>query len=123
MALALKTEGEFWEQQALRFLRGQGLRLLAQNFRAKTGEIDLIMLEGDTLVFVEVRKRRRSRFTHAAASVDSRKQARLWRTAQVFLRARPDLSALACRFDVIAWDVEAQHSPQPCWLRAALTGF
>ncbi len=128
MALALKTEGEYWEQQALAFLRSQGLRLLQQNFRAKCGEIDLIMLEQETLVFVEVRKRQRSRFLHAAASIDGRKQARLWRTAQAYLLTRPDLSAKPCRFDIIAWDIDSRHPPgadwpQPRWLRSALTGF
>lgn len=97
-----QVEGEAAEDAALAYLQAQGLGLLQRNFRCKGGEIDLILQQQDTLVFVEVRKRADSRYGGAAASVTTRKQARLILAAQVFLqryRVPP-----ACRFDVIAFD-------------------
>ena len=55
--------GQYWEQQAEAFLLKQGLSLVARNFLTQLGEIDLIMRDESRLIFVEVRYRRRSRFT------------------------------------------------------------
>lgn len=110
---ARQIEGAAGEELALRFLQGQGLALVERNFRCKGGEIDLVMLERDSLVFVEVRKRADKRHGGAAASVTARKQARLMIAAQVFLQ-RYRLPP-ACRFDVIAIDGEAMD-----WLKNAI---
>jgi len=99
---AKQIAGDAAERQALHYLQRQGLTLLTCNFRCKGGEIDLVMQERGTLVFVEVRKRADRRYGGAAASVTPRKQARLIIAAQVFLqryRTPPP-----CRFDVIAID-------------------
>lgn len=93
--------GEFIEQAACRWLSAQGLQLLAHNYRCRFGEIDLIMREDDTLVFVEVRFRRRAHFGSAAESVDSRKQGKLVLAAGHFLSQQAQLP-LNCRFDVVA---------------------
>ena len=90
------------EQQALVYLQQQGLRLLARNVRNRFGEIDLIMQDGATLVFVEVRQRSSLAFGGAAASLGARKQARLWRAAQCYLARRTP--APACRFDAVCID-------------------
>ena len=90
------------ENAALAYLLAQGLALVERNFRTRTGEIDLIMADGGTLVFVEVRKRSGKEFGGAAASVTPAKQQRLIKTAQLYLQMRQ--SRLPCRFDVVAID-------------------
>lgn len=102
--------GAAGEDAALAYLLAQGLVLVERNFRARTGEIDLIMADGNTLVFVEVRKRSGKGFGGAAASVTPAKQQRLARTAQLYLQKRQILPA--CRFDVVAIDGE-----QFSWLK------
>lgn len=88
------------EQLGCRYLEGRGLRLVARNYRCRHGELDLVMRDGDTLVFVEVRFRRSTRFGGAAQSVDGHKQQRLAAAAGHYLQSHP--SPLACRFDVLA---------------------
>lgn len=89
------------------------MELLQRNYRCRFGEIDLIMRDGDTLVFVEVRSRAHAGFGGAAASIDAAKQARLVRAARHYLAtlARvPD-----CRFDAVLFDAAGR----PEWIRAA----
>jgi putative endonuclease len=110
---ARQASGQAAEDQAHAWLSTQGLMPVERNFRCKGGEIDLVMRDGDTLVFVEVRKRADARHGGAAASITSAKQARLIVAAQIFLqryRMPP-----ACRFDVIAFDGERMT-----WLRNAI---
>ncbi len=92
--------GSSAEAQACAHLRAHGLRLVAKNFRCRGGEIDLIMRDGATLVFVEVRFRRSNRFGDPAATIDLRKQARLVTAAQTYLQKFR--TASPCRFDVVA---------------------
>lgn len=89
------------EVHAAHFLCAQGMSLLQRNFQCKLGEIDLIMREGNTLVFVEVRFRRSNSHGHACATVDWRKQRKLQRAAQVFLLRSGLRDQLPCRFDVL----------------------
>ena len=103
------------EKQAERFLKKQGLRIIARNYKTPGrggGEIDLIAQDGDTLVFVEVRQRSRQDYGGAAASVGRAKQKHLRFAAQRYLQALSTLPP--CRFDVLAVDGE-----QVEWLRAA----
>ncbi len=90
------------EQDACRYLQQQGLRLVERNYACNCGEIDLIMQDRDTLVFVEVRYRKNPRFGSAAESVDWRKQDKLSATAAHYLQTHPKAARQACRFDVIA---------------------
>ncbi|WP_424192926.1 YraN family protein [Ampullimonas aquatilis] len=109
-----KLRGDQGEDAALVYLQQQGLRLLERNWRCKAGEIDLIMQDDATLVFVEVRRRKNDRFGGAAASVTWHKQQKLIRAAQWYLQqagAEP-----ACRFDVLAWQDDVA---QPDWQRNA----
>jgi putative endonuclease len=99
---AKQIQGQAGEDRALVYLQQNGLTLIERNFRCKGGEIDLIMAERGTLVFVEVRTRSSAGYGGAAASVTLRKQARLITAAQVFLQ-RYQMPP-ACRFDVIAID-------------------
>ena len=110
---AKQVEGQAGEDAALDHLRKSGLKLVERNFRCKAGEIDLIMQEGSTLVFVEVRKRSNPRFGGAAASVTWQKQRRLIRAAQFYLLRFRDPPP--CRFDVVALE-----AGQTNWLRNAI---
>ena len=99
---ARAVAGRAAEDLAARFLDGQGLHVVARNFRTKRGEIDLIARDGATLVFVEVRFRRSERHGGAAESITGAKQARMVAAAQVYLlRQRGDPP---CRFDAILLD-------------------
>ena len=102
------------EQLARRFLEQQGLQFKQANFRCKRGEIDLIMQDGETLVFVEVRYRGNSRFGSAAETVDQHKQRKLVTTALFYLQSKPELAQQASRFDVIAISGDS-GSPQIDW--------
>jgi putative endonuclease len=107
---AKQVAGDAAEERALHFLQQQGLVLVARNFRCKGGEIDLIMRDGNALVFVEVRQRKNASYGGAAASVTTRKQARLIIAAQTFLLRYK--TPPPCRFDVLAMDGQAMN-----WLK------
>jgi putative endonuclease len=94
--------GAWAEDLALRHLSRAGLDLVARNYRCRRGEVDLVMREGETLVFVEVRQRLASDFGDGAESVDSRKRHRLVATASHFLQTHPSAARAPCRFDVVA---------------------
>ncbi len=106
------------EAAAARHLASRGLVLLDANVRYVDGELDLVMRDGDTLVFVEVRYRASDDFGGAAASVTPAKQRRLVRAATRYLASHPSLAALPCRFDVVGAEGDAD-APTLTWLRAA----
>lgn len=107
--------GRLAEARALAYLQEKGLVLIERNMRHRRGEIDLVMRDGQTLVFIEVRLRRSDRFGGAAASITATKQARLWRSAEVYLMryAHPP----ACRFDAVCIDGDSL-----IWLKHILSG-
>jgi putative endonuclease len=107
------------EACALLHLQQQGLRLITQNWLCKHGELDLVMLDGDTVVFVEVRYRRHSAWGGAMESVDFRKQARLVRAAQLFLQQESQWAERPCRFDVIAVDGDPRDTAPLNWIKNA----
>jgi putative endonuclease len=75
------------------------LKLITNNYRCRLGEIDLILQDKETLVFVEVRMRSSSHFGGAATSIDARKQAKLIHTAQHYLATLKHIPP--CRFDAV----------------------
>ncbi|MFO7304707.1 MAG: YraN family protein [Gammaproteobacteria bacterium] len=98
-----RTEaGRAAEAAALAYLEKAGLRLLHRNYRCKVGELDLVMLDGTTLVLVEVRYRSSHRYGGAAASVTPRKQQRIINAARHLLATHADLRRYPARFDVVA---------------------
>ena len=112
---AAQASGGEAEQGAARFLERQGLTIVARNYRTRLGEIDLVAMEGEVLVFVEVRMRSSARFGGAAESISGRKQARIAAAAGHFLaRFR---QAPRCRFDVVL----VEEGP-PEWIKAAFEG-
>jgi putative endonuclease len=96
------------ERAAARYLRRLGYRILARNFRCDLGEIDLVALDGNCIVFVEVRSTERADLTRPAASVDVAKQRRLTRLALYYLKQKWLLDHSA-RFDVLAIGWPAGH--------------
>jgi len=108
--LTSKQTGDAWESTARDWLQSKGLHFIAANVRERSGEIDLIMREGNTTVFVEVRYRRSAQFGGAAASVTQSKQHKLLQTARLWLaRHNGSFDTVDCRFDVLAFtgnDVE-----------------
>ncbi|PWV83002.1 YraN family protein [Halomonas sp. A11-A] len=95
-----RARGEAIERLAAAWLAARGLALVAVNQHAKGGELDLVMRDGETLVFVEVRHRADSRHGHPLETVTPAKQRRLVQAARFYLH-RNRLSC-PCRFDVLA---------------------
>lgn len=96
-----KQIGHIAEDMACNFLRKNGLKLIQANFYSRFGEIDLIMHDGESFVFVEVKKRSLG-FNHAIESITPAKQRKLMKTAQYFLlKLGRDVN---CRFDAIVID-------------------
>ncbi len=108
------ADGSAAERQAEYFLTRQGLTLISRNYRCRMGEIDLIMRERDTLVFIEVRQRRHAAFGGALASIDQRKQHKLMICAEVYLSRLSRLPA--CRFDVVLLQGD---QATPHWIKNA----
>lgn len=90
------------EAVALQFLQKKGLKLVAQNYRCRFGEIDLVMRDEATLVFTEVRLRASRDFGGAAASVTTQKQRKIILAAKHYLSELKQMPA--CRFDVALLD-------------------
>ncbi len=111
----MKAAGDAAELIAERHLARHGLCVVERNHRCRMGEIDLIMRDGETLVFVEVRLRRNADFGGAAASIAGRKQQRIVRAAQHFLAQLRETPP--CRFDVVL--LEGHPVPRVEWLRNA----
>ena len=97
--------GDDAEERVLKHLRRKGRhRCLARNYSSRGGEVELITLEGELLVFVEVRARSRTGYGRPEDTVDHRKRRRLAQAAQAFLAGHPEHVEPACRFDVVAVD-------------------
>ena len=95
------------ESLALKHLKARGYRILAQNYRARRGEIDLIARDGEFVVFVEVKTRRSLKFGVPQAAVTLQKQRQISKVALAYLQSRNLLDTL-CRFDVIAIHLSPQ---------------
>ena len=110
------NKGQMAEELACRYLQQQGLNLIEKNYRCRQGEIDLVMRQGDSLVFVEVRQRSQTGFGGAAASVTAKKQEKLRLTALHYLQHKAPRAH--ARFDVVAvqGDTTQQHIE---WIRDA----
>lgn len=109
-----RAQGSIYEQQARTFLEAQGLRFLEANATFKNGELDLVMLAGETIVFVEVRQRKSDRFGSAVESIDYRKQQKWQNAANLWLikHRNQSLETANCRFDVVAFE----GNQTPLWI-------
>ncbi len=93
--------GRWGEEEAVRFLRRLGMKIVERNFRTPVGEIDIIARHGRTLVFIEVKTRRGNLFGTPQEAVGPFKQRQIVRTAQWYLNNGSG-RGLQPRFDVIA---------------------
>ena len=96
------VKGRQAEALALRYLKRQGLELIARNYRCRAGEVDLVMAQAGIVVFVEVRSRASPAFVNPKATVDRRKQQRLARVAAWFLGSNREWADCPVRFDVVS---------------------
>ena len=109
------------EEIARIYLEQQGLRLVEQNYRCRQGEIDLIMQDGETLTFVEVRYRKSTGFGSAAESVTPAKQRRIITTATHYLQSKNERKMPPCRFDMLA--IEGKEQQNINWIRDAFQAY
>lgn len=116
---AKKQSGNQAEALARDYLSRNGLSFCASNFQCKTGEIDLIMKDGDMLVFVEVRYRAEISHGTPLDTVTASKQGKLRRTASYFLQQHFGDRWPACRFDVIGISGELNKTPLIEWVPSA----
>lgn len=110
----MKNDGNAAEHLAAAFLQQHGLKLLESNYRCRFGEIDLVMQDGNEIVFVEVRLRSNAYFGGAGASITPGKQQKLTRTAEHYLMRH---GTVPCRFDAVLLDTLA--SSNLTWLKNA----
>lgn len=96
-----RVRGQHGEEQAAAHLLRCGLEILARNVKAAGAELDLIARDGETIVFVEVRKRSDDRLGHPLETIDARKQSRVRRGATGWLIAQGLWERVAVRFDVV----------------------
>lgn len=112
------SKGNTAEQAARRQLIKKGLKPVSDNYRCKAGEIDLIMSENETLVFIEVRLRSRASHGTAAESITRQKQKKIIRAAQHFLQTQPHWQSAPCRFDAM---VTTNSDSEFQWIKDAFT--
>lgn len=96
-----KKKGHAAENKACTFLQDKGLTIVERNYSCAPGEIDLIMQDGEDLVFVEVRSRNTT-IAEALESIDGYKQAKIVRVASFYLQEKNWYDKVNCRFDVLA---------------------
>lgn len=124
-AATRREAGARYEGVACAELQRAGLVPVARNYTCRYGEIDLVMRDAATLVFVEVRYRRSggtSRYGDGADSIGANKRARLQRAAAMFLAQHPAFADAACRFDVVAIAGDGPGA-QVDWLRNAFEAY
>jgi len=117
--LSQRSKGQFFEQTAADYLHRRGLRLIEKNFLAKGGELDLVMQDGASIVFVEVKYRTTQSHGHAAETVTRQKQQRLIKAANWWmLKQGLNTNSTDFRFDVIAIHDNGHHIE---WIKNAIT--
>jgi putative endonuclease len=105
-----KSLGQRGEDSAARFLKRKGYRILARHVDLPVGELDIIAVDGRTVVFVEVKTRTSDDAGHPTEAIDARKEQRMTQAALVYLK-RNGLLKYAARFDVVAvsWPQDASR--------------
>lgn len=112
-------KGLRYEDQAREYLQGRGLRLLAQNFSSRNGEIDLIMRDHDTICFIEVKFRKSMAYGGAASSIPISKQRKIVKTALFYIAGRRQLASQPLRFDAFLIQRQIDGSDQIDWIQNA----
>ena len=97
-----KQLGSEGEAVAARYLEDAGWRVLERNYRASRNEVDLIVVRGRTVAFVEVKSRRGTGFGHPLEAITAHKRGEIAKVARAWVRARGGLRGLVLRFDAVA---------------------
>lgn len=97
-----RETGEHYEEKALEYMKSEGFLLLQKNFRCRSGEIDLIGIHGNCLVFAEVKYRYSARSGYPEEAVDRRKQERICRTSDYYRLTHRQYERMQVRYDVVA---------------------
>ncbi len=113
-----RNSGKRAERHALRFLQSCGLKHLGSNYRIRGGEIDLILQDGQTLVFVEVRSRSDDRYMDALESITPEKINRIINTSRHYLMCHGIDESVVCRFDIVTLTGKSR-SPKIEWIKSA----
>lgn len=114
-----RKTGSLYEELALQFLKKAQLRLVCRNFHARHGEIDLVMMDGPVLVFVEVRYRKNKNHGNPLETVGWTKQKKLTQTAMYYLCTKHASNFPACRFDVIGISRDFNQNLTYDWVKNA----
>jgi len=112
-------KGLHFEERARQYLAERGMRCIEQNYRSRWGEIDLIMHDGDTLCFVEVKYRKSMDYGGSACALPRHKQQKIARTALVYLAAHPRQSKQSIRFDALLIQRQPDGSNAIEWIKNA----
>ena len=122
MLASKRDVGLQFEKLAEKHLRKHGCRTVEKNFRCRSGEIDLIVIDGSTLVFVEVKFREDERFGRAVEMVTPLKQRKLVNTAQYYLQQRKRFMLMDARFDIVGITrASSKNEMQIDWIKGAFT--
>lgn len=115
----MRSQGQKFEQLAKSYLKSYGLVAICDNFSCKVGEIDLIMTDNKSLIFIEVKQRANNQYGGALAAVSLTKQRRIIKTAMVYCAAKKiNFEQQSSRFDVVA--ITGSHEPFDIqWLKNA----
>lgn len=100
-------------------LQRMGMRITDRNYRCKLGEIDIVGFDGEVLVFVEVRQRRRGDYGNGLDSVTRTKQQKIIRAARYYLMERKFFDNHPCRFDIVS----VNSSDELSWIKDAFQAF
>ena len=112
--------GKSAEKAACQYLKKLNFKLIEKNYRCRFGEIDIIMLDKQSLVFIEVRFRKNKNYGSGAESVTIGKQKKLINTASHYLQNHPESARYSTRFDVISISEEPTLSCNKIeWIRNA----
>jgi putative endonuclease len=96
--------GKKGEEQAAAALEGEGMKIIAKNVRSKTGEVDIVALDGETVVFVEVKAWSAYGMEDLQYGINAQKQRKIIKTAKYFLSENRKYNNMAIRFDVVFID-------------------
>jgi putative endonuclease len=114
----MRLWGDYWESVAFKHLKKFKLKKIEKNFNCKVGEIDLIMQDQDTLVFIEVKYRKNDDWVSASESVTKSKQRKIIKAAQLYLLQNKKYKDWNCRFDVVSIQGE-KDSAEINWIKNA----
>ena len=118
MRTTSRQSGKRAEDVAANYLKKQNVNIISRNFHSRFGEIDLIGLDKETLVFIEVRYRKNENYLSAIETIDRQKCKKIIITSDVYLNKRKKYQSYQCRFDVITITGDI-NEPVIEWIKSA----